>query len=415
MIDQLKMSLYLKDAYLTVGKSNERFLNYQTLNVWGFKVYAGSLSYSEIDEYGQYDIDFSQEQCPWESMPSSYGGLALKWWDSNFMGEPRLEIKASPAKLMQGHNVFGSSNIKTCALFMLRLVQDNYPDLVDAIDWKRTTIDIIDATFSARLPEKFHKQFINFLKNVSNGQMRKSVNSDSFESTCYFTSRTSKKRILKAYLKLTELNREVEQLEKAFLKNPYDEKTKTKLKILKDEKLQDWTKELVRFEARLKKDWFNQNGYPRLLTDWCKLQDEYTINGVCIIKELWEKSFAKLFEGLKGEGVNMQNELEVHNQLKSVYFNETKSGIKFNKADKLFGFYMRLVNEGYDNVYKTYDRATFGRQLKDLLDGTGLSKAQLQNLSADPQSNVIPFCKIIEIDFSNQLPDWYQEVKVIGL
>ena len=54
-------------------------------------------------------------------------------------------------------------------------------------------------------------------------------------------------------------------------------------------------------------------------------------------------------------------------------------------------------------------RNTFGRFLKDLTEATGMSKAQLQNLSADSQTNIIPFCKLVEINFGAQRPDWYKE------
>ena len=177
-----------------------------------------------------------------------------------------------------------------------------------------------------------------------------------------------------------------------------------------DEKLLSFAYGLVRFESRLKKDWFKRNGYPVLLSDWVRLQKKMRLKGECLIEKLWNTSFQPLLEALKGEGVNMQNQDKVHDTLKKSFFTVTKNGFSYAKADRLFAFYMRLLNEGYDKVYRTMtSRNTFGRALKDLIDGTGMSKAQLQNLTADPQTNIIPFCKAIQIDFSTQRPDWYQE------
>ena len=117
MIDQFKFSLYFKDSCLTVCKSGERHLNYQMLSIFGFKLAARSISYTQVWDGlkggGDYRIDNIELNTPWESLPSSYSGLALKIYDSNNMGPPRLEIKASPAKVMQGHNVFGSTDIET--------------------------------------------------------------------------------------------------------------------------------------------------------------------------------------------------------------------------------------------------------------------------------------------------------------
>ncbi|MGS5638480.1 phage/plasmid replication protein, II/X family, partial [Acinetobacter baumannii] len=47
---------------------------------------------------------------PYESVPTHYTGMAMKvFFDTSY--EPYVQIKASPAKLLQGHNVFGSDNI----------------------------------------------------------------------------------------------------------------------------------------------------------------------------------------------------------------------------------------------------------------------------------------------------------------
>ncbi|MFX8389434.1 phage/plasmid replication protein, II/X family, partial [Acinetobacter baumannii] len=39
----------------------------------------------------------------------------------------------------------------------------------------------------------------------------------------------------------------------------------------------------------------------------------------------------------------------------------------------------------------------------------GFSKAYLQNLHDEKSSNIIPFVKLVEIDFNQQLPNWYEE------
>lgn len=423
MIDKLKLSLFLKPQYLTVLTDGTASLHYPTLGCWGFKVSAGSVDYEEIyttDGNKSYVKTTTREQSPWDKIPSSYSGLAMKWWDSNSLtSQPRLEIKGSPAKLMQGHNVFGSVSIQKCAFFMLKLVQDNYPDLVDAIDWSLTTFDLIDVTYSAKLDPKHHLNFIQWLRNISNGQMRKSTSSEEYKTTCYWgkgaKGKSSKHKVLKAYLKHTEMQEDLAALKKQFTKNPFEAGTRKRLEIMQDKQLQDFAKPLVRFEATLKKDWFKNNiksgRLPRYLAqnrlvDWVKYQRETEAKGECLILNLWLASFDKLFDALNGEEVNMQNETEIHEKLKTSYFRETKNGLTFTKADKIFGFYMRIINEGYDKVYRTYARNTFKRLLDDLIDATGLSKGHLQNLHTLKDTNVIPFCQLININFNEQIPTW---------
>ncbi|HFD2162663.1 TPA: phage/plasmid replication protein, II/X family, partial [Acinetobacter baumannii] len=53
----------------------------------------------------------------------------------------------------------------------------------------------------------------------------------------------------------------------------------------------------------------------------------------------------------------------------------------------------------------------FYENLKDILDCDFCSKFELQNLKSIDEKNVVPFLKLIEIDFSNQLPSDYVEPK----
>lgn len=428
MIDKLKLSLFLNSDYLINSKSGQSHLNFKLLQMWGFKVSAGSVEYDEVfnDFTGEDEISVvsvTGEQHPWDSLKSSYSGLAIKWQDSNhLMSEPRLEIKASPAKLMQGHNVFGSTSIKDCSKFMIDVLLKEFPILQGAINWHRTTLDLIDVTYSAPVEPRHHKMLISTMRNISSGQMRKSSKSQEYESTCYW-GLGSKRKTLKCYLKNLEMQRDLEQLKKMNSKNPFDSVTAQRLKIMSDQKLLDFSKPLMRFEATLKKDFFRTTkffGYhkrPYYLKDWITYQDKLKLDGECLILNLWKFSFDRLLSSLNGKGVDMQNEAKILEKLKSVYFKETKKGLTFAKAQRVFDFYMRILNEGYDNVYETYkdNRATFGRYKNDLLNATGISLASLQNLRFDnKESNVIPFYKLVEFDFNNQYPEWHGKHVVGG-
>jgi II/X family phage/plasmid replication protein len=420
MIDKLKLSLFLTNDFLEWDHVVKRaVLNYSKLNKLGFKVYAGDLNYEEIDINGEkVEIPVgSNPQCPWGSIPSSYSGLAVKWWDSNSMtSEPRLEIKGSPAKLMQGHNVFGSTSIEKCAFFMMKLLQDNYPELINAIDWKRTTFDLIDVTYSAHLQESYQEEFISWLGNVSNKQLR-SDKAERYKTSCYW-NKSSKTNPKKCYLKYPELMNDLGNVKKAFEKNPYLPNNKTRIDILEDERLLELTKTLVRFEATLKKDWFNYNlkqGQLPLylkghkLSAWIRYQKEVEARGECLIQNLWLASFDSLFDALNGEAMKMTSNEQVLVTLKNTYYRDTKNGRTYAKATKVYQFYEMLITKGYKSVYELYkdgNRAGFKRLIDDLIIATGLSKGQLQNLHAIAGARIIPFCNLINIEFNNQVPEW---------
>ena len=109
---------------------------------------------------------------PFESVPTHYTGMALKvFFDSAYA--PYVQIKASPAKLLQGHNVFGSDDIEQGAAEMLGFLHLAYPLLSRMLEINQAWVSHIDVTYSARLKDEFTaKKVLQFLSNVSNGQTR---------------------------------------------------------------------------------------------------------------------------------------------------------------------------------------------------------------------------------------------------
>jgi II/X family phage/plasmid replication protein len=63
---------------------------------------------------------------PYKSLETSFTGMACK---VNLEGYfyPHVLIEGSPAKIMQGHNVFGTDNLESCVKEMLWFLKDAYP------------------------------------------------------------------------------------------------------------------------------------------------------------------------------------------------------------------------------------------------------------------------------------------------
>ena len=125
------------------------------------------------------------------------------------------------------------------------------------------------------------------------------------------TSRKSKKKVLKVYLKFVELQNEIFVLERELSKRPNDNLLLQRLNILKNSKLHAYASSLIRFEARLKKDWLRRQDIPLNLKKLIQLQKDYESQGKCLITELWQKSFADLLTALDGQGVNMTDHEKV--------------------------------------------------------------------------------------------------------
>lgn len=355
----------------------------------------------------QDGLEVANLRHPYQTLPTSFTGMAFKIFQGTKLRDACVELKASPAKILQGHNVYGSTKIITGAFEMIMALYNAHPDFFEMLNVQDTTLDAIDCTFSAKAKTELQaKQVINQLKSVSNKQMRASVRNE-HETTCYF-SRGSRHVDRKVYLKGCEFNRQLNNLRS--LQEKGDSAHDRVIDVMSDPKLINFARNLIRFEAGAKRRYLDEFNVPKKLFDACKFQTEYEKDGKCLIADIWSRAFSPLMEALEGQRMNVFNDEKVHNDLKIAYGKETPKGnISYAKADRLFRFYRSIVTDGYDAVKSTFtSRATFSRHLNDLV-AVGFSKAQLQNLKGNGQDNVVPLLQVIEIDFSQQRPsDWVE-------
>ena len=357
------------------------------------------------------DLEVSALSHPYESLPSHFSSLAMKVHQGSNLSPPRVELKASPAKLLQGHNVFGPTDVCLCAQSLLEPFVLAMPLLYEFLDIEETCIAKIDSTFSARLKTiNQTRQVMDLLRNVSNGQTKatKNTRSQNYDTTMYWNETSNSVR-RKAYLKGQELQADLDRCKLAFRRSPNDASLKRRINVLSNPDLIEWAALIVRFEVSLFPRKLNELNIPIKLIDLIKYQYEYEKEGRNLIYDMWSAGFNELFESFKGSIMNIYDDEKILELLKSKYHSITPKGnITYAKAQRIFGFYRRLVNEGYDEVFKTFNRASFYRNIDELM-AVGISKAQLQNLQADKLSNVIPLVDIIRVDFSQQYPDWYVE------
>ena len=161
-------------------------------------------------EDGGYDAEHLRHA--WESLSTGFTPLAFKVFHES-LGKrlmPGVEIKASPAKLLQGHNVFGPTCIQKGSEVMLKWLAGSYPKLFAMLDVHNTQVYDFDCTYSARLPnERTSQQVIDALRGTSNGQTKN--RGDSYQTTAYWGSKESRLKKLKAYLKYPEFLAQLEE------------------------------------------------------------------------------------------------------------------------------------------------------------------------------------------------------------
>lgn len=396
MLDHICINAPFESSFFSVDSEGRYF--FVDVDLHSMEIPLASRSVHKNDDG---TISASSLFHPFESVPTHYTGMALKvFFDSSY--QPYVQIKASPSKLLQGHNVFGSDNIEQGAMEMIGFLHETYPTLARMLDWPNAWVSHIDVTYSARLKDEDTAQkVLNFLSNVSNGQTR--LSNKRYDSTVYWGGQTSRLVNHKCYLKYEEFLAQFEQ-QKLLAKSNNKSATRV-VQVMSDIRLINWTVGLLRFESRLKKRWLERNLIPTNLFELIKFQRE----NPNILQTLWIKATSNIFDALKGQTMKITDDSSVYRAIETSPSVITKSGkVSQVKVRNLFSAYCLIREKGLVEIEANYSKTSFYRIVQDLIS-CGFSKAYLQNLHDEKSKNVIPFVKLVEIDFNQQLPDWYEE------
>lgn len=407
----------------------------------GMRVTAFSVAY---DEDG--NVSVSELKHPFESLPSSYSGIAIKIYDG-FLGAsapvwPHVSLKASPAKLMQGHNIFGGSCILQAAIEFIMTLYTLYPTLYKDLEIREAQVTNIDATFSSRflpigspIAHQTGRDLIKLLRNVSVGQL-KPCQKRLHETTIYYNSPDAISG-LKGYLKHDEVLQDLKDA-----KRKTDALSRRLVSILSNQDLQDFAQNLIRLEASFGKDYLRRHDIPLNLFDLIQYQRDLLKQGRCFLRELWLNKTAPLFKAFEGHTMKVLNDDDVLKKLMAVHGRPVKPRatkkmseveqildehgmydhalgnqpqavtISYSYANTLFSFYRDLKEHGYKSVYANYKSSNaslrkFQRYVADLVEA-GLSKAYLQSFELnDEPTNIVPLIRFIEINFGEQFPEGY--------
>lgn len=345
---------------------------------------------SSIDADGdEFDL-----RHPWESIPSDFSGMAFKVFDADTSRKEStafVEIKASPAKLLQGHNVFGSDDFMSCCIVLLKTLCMAYPDLIEHLDNDNWELFEIDITYFSRADSQTDTtQFIHCLQNVSKGQTR---SRNGYDGTAYFGSNKSRLKKIKAYDKYKELL--------AFMSSKQYKENREKLAAIYTPELLAFAECMIRWEVRLKSRWFERRGFESLNIKKFKTQ----FNPV----ECWKEAIADILESLEGQKMQAIDDENIHNELKARFqvISEKTGKVSFSAANAAYMMFRAIKKEGYAKVKLLYPSRTFYRYVS-MIKQCGISDAYLQNQLGDGTSNVIPLVRFAVVEFGKQYPDWYK-------
>jgi II/X family phage/plasmid replication protein len=351
--------------------------------------------YAALDSDGE-QIDLIHK---WESIPSSYGSMAFKVFDfrDSFGDEDRqsfyIELNASPAKIMQGHNLYGTDALWPCAEAMIHLLINKYPYLTNYLDQAHWSVEQVDLTYHSWCQtENEAIQLVNALQNVSNGQTRGRTG---FAGTAYFGKQNSRIKNIKVYVKLLEVINFINK----------EKKRGDKSKLLKHytPELLAWIKGAVRWEASLKKRWFERRNINNNL---------FALSKVFDAQNYFKEATLDIFAALEGKEMKLFDDELIEKELKEKFptINPRTGNITFGQANNAYRVFKSIKNEGWIETRRITSEGTFRRAI-EMLQACGISKAALQNMDADGlRANVIPFIRFIEIKFDQQYPLFVERV-----
>ena len=392
MLDHLRLAIPVFDTYVR-SIDNHHFFNGDLLD---FDLPAATRHVSKTDQGQVITGDLYH---PYESIPSSYTDMAMKFFANTMNTMPYVEIKASPLKLLQGHNVFGFESIKLGATEMLGMLCDSYPKLCGILDFENIEVLHLDTTYLTKLPHQNMVQpVLDYLANVSAGHRK----AKQVKYSNYITWGSEDGRYIrpKAYGKFEELKSQLNKVQKFADKGC----PRSKALVVAMHDVMQFANATVRFEARICKTYLSKNGYPTNLWQLIDRQESEPE----LLLNLWHVAFDPILDTLKGESMNFSSDGDVLDLLRSKLWTVTKSGkTSYTKANNAFKFYCLLRQIGWQQIKEIYKESTFYDNVNALLD-SGMSKAHLQNLNKNPNGKVIPFVRLVEIKFEEQLPPDYQ-------
>lgn len=369
------------------------------LHMYGIRTYGGIRFDIVTGKTEIYDL-----KSPFESLPSSFESMAVKFYHQTKNCIPFVSLNASP-KFLQGHNVYGALNIEQLATEMLGVLKESYPIFWHFLDVAQAEIARVDVTYSTKLPhDDLMPQIIDMVGRVSVGQRKPDATRNVFANTRYWGVAKNRVGYCKLYGKDNEIGDKLKTLRRKARSGSLQ--AQNLLNDVFNDELEQFAKNLLRFEATNKKDMFVKQGLPTNLWQFIIYQ---RFNKDCLYK-LWEHWFNPILNALEGEIMTNIDDSEVLELCKQKLTVVTKTGkVSQTRAMNAYRFYCFLKDKGFIHAQSVTDRVTFYRNIKALVS-IGIPKSHLQNLNGR-ENKCLPICELIKFDFTKQTPPNYKPPK----
>lgn len=360
------------------------------LNIWAKNVVVKRGHTVNIDYFHAYD-----------SIPTSYSGIGYKLMDSANNAMPHVILNCSIAKILQGHNVYGNTDMMTGVFEMLGVFLDAHPKLATYLDLQNAYLAKFDVTNPMQTPSRMTAERIrDYLRNVAWGRFQNlSVANKKLEyNTLYFGSENSRVGGFKLYCKGIEVDNALSELTAKAQKG--DLKAHRNLAVYTKDVLK-FADSSVRLECTVKKRMLTDNNLPTNL--WQFLI--YQLDNPSLYQTLFKQKTDVFMQALQGMRMPYNDDSKVYELLMKRLADFTDTGnITTTKAKNAYNFYKLLKSDGFYEVKKRTPKSTFCRNIKLLCDA-GFNRAFLQNLSGNTKETAV--IRLLNVDLEARLPSSY--------
>ena len=335
---------------------------------------------------------------PYEQIHSDFTDMAMKFYTQTTNTPPYVEIKGSPLKLLQGHNVYGFDCLELGTYHMVGMLLDAFPKLAPILDLPNTQLSCLDTTQIIRLPHQNMVQpVLDYMANLASGHRKaREVKYNNYISWGNDLASVRPK----AYGKFEEVKSQLNKIQKQADKGCM--RSKTLVMAMHD--VLPFANAVLRLEARISKDYLTKNGYPSNVWQLIELQKQQPE----LLLRLWHVAFDPILDTMKGKYMNFTSDAQLEDLLKSKLVTYTKKGNpSYVRAYNALDFYISIRTYGWKAVLARHTKQRFYKRKADLLE-CGISQSHLQNLHANPNGKVIPFVRLLELKLGDQLPADYQ-------
>lgn len=337
---------------------------------------------------------------PYESIPTSHTGIGFKIMTCSNRSMPHVILNCSVAKILQGHNVYGNTDMFSGVCQLLGVFCDAYQTLIGYLDFQNAYLAKFDITLPTQTASRKTAETIrDYLRNADWGRFRNlSVcNKKDHYNTAYFGSEGSRVGGFKVYCKGVELDKVICELTASAKKGNI--KAISDLSCYTDEVIA-FADKSVRIEATVKKRQLKEANLPTNLWQFMI----YQLHNPTIYQDLFTHKTADFMQSLQGMRMPYDDDVKVYDLLIKRLTDFTKTGnTSTTKAKNAYMFYLSLKQQGFYEVKKICNKRTFQRNVKLLCDA-GFNRAYLQNLGVSRQT---PILKLLNIDLNAKLPSSY--------